>query len=168
MDTKEENFKKLLSEFRDRIYRLCCSFVFYEDDRKELFQEILIKIWRNIDRFKGESSVSTWIYRVSLNTCIDFRRKTSRQEMLLTAINENNEGIIDKTENLEKKYIMSEKIEMLYKYINRLSFLDKSLVSLYLEDLSYKDISEILGISEKNVSVKLHRIKKILNSHLKD
>jgi len=168
MKKKEEIFKRILLDYQDKIYRLCWSYVQDDADRKDLFQNILLKIWNSLDSFKDKSSVSTWIFRISVNTSIDFVRKNNSVKHSSPEIDISNLNIIDSSSDVEKNYLISENIELLYKCINRLSFIDRTLVYFYLEDLKYREIAEILGISEKNVSVKLHRIKKLLQQYFKD
>ena len=168
MAEKEEIFNELLRDYQDKIYRLCCYYVKNEEDRKDLLNDIYYRIWRNLYSFKHRSSISTWIFRISVNSCIDFIRKETKRKHVMANVEINEETAIDKSENIEKDFIASERIQMLYSCIDRLSLLDKTLISLYLEELSYKEIAEIVGITEKNVGVKLFRIKKSLNEFLKD
>jgi len=161
---KENKYKEIISEHQDMIYRLCCSYVENIDIRKDLFQNILIRIWKGLNSFENRSSISTWVYRISVNTSIDFlRREDNNKNIGIDDIE-----IIDKSKNVENDLILSEKTKLMYKCISKLVFVDKTIITLYLEDLSYREISEIVGISEKNVSVKLARIKKKLNNCLKD
>jgi len=104
------------------------------------------------------------VYRISVNASIDFlRREDNHKKIDIDDIE-----VIDNSKNIEKDLILSEKTKFMYLCISKLAFVDKTIISLYLEDLSYREISEIVGISEKNVSVKLSRIKKKLNNCLKD
>ena len=168
MNSREEQFKQIVNEFQDVLYRLCWSYVNTEDDCKDLFQIILVKVWRNLHTFKNRSSLSTWLYRLAVNTSIDYIRTTRRYQNSFSTTDLADIHLIDSTTDSEKNYLHSEKLELLHTCIGRLSFVDKTLVLLYLEELSYKEIAEILGISEKNVSVKLVRIKKLLQSYFKD
>ncbi len=168
MDDKDKNYKLIISENQDMIFRLCCSYVMDTDLRKDLFQNILIRIWKGLNSFENRSSIKTWIYRISVNTSIDFLRKHEKGEQASKSINLNKIELIDKSTNLEEDLIISEKTQFMYKCINKLSFIEKTVITLYLEDLSYKEISEIVGISEKNVGVRLTRIKNKINKCLKD
>lgn len=168
MENKETIFKKILSDYQDRIYRLCWSYVQNEDDRKDLYQNILLKIWKNLNSFKSQSSLSTWIFRLSVNTSIDYIRKRKKSNRFSSPLDITNLDIIDKSNDIEINIIMSENLQLLNKCLKRLSFLDRILVYFYLEDLKYREIADILGISEKNVSVKLVRVKKLLQSYFKD
>lgn len=168
MDDKDKNYKQIISENQDMIFRLCCSYVMDTDLRKDLFQNILIRIWKGLNSFEHRSSIKTWIYRISVNTSIDFLRKHEKDNQASKSIDLNNIELIDKSTNLEEDLIISEKTQFIYKCINQLSFIEKTIITLYLEDLSYKEISEIVGISEKNVGVRLTRIKNNINKCLKD
>jgi RNA polymerase sigma-70 factor (ECF subfamily) len=168
MKDKEDFFRSIVSEHQDRIYRLCWSYVQNRDDRKDLYQNILIKMWKGLDSLQDKSSVSTWIFRLSVNTSIDYIRRNKKHRSISSDIDITNVNIIDRTNDIEGNLILSENIKILHNFINQLSFIDKTLIYFYLEDLKYREIAEILGISEKNVSIKLHRIKRLLKEYFKD
>jgi len=168
MDDKDKNYKQIISENQDMIFRLCCFYVMDADLRKDLFQNILIRIWKGLNSFENRSSIKTWIYRISVNTSIDFLRKHEKDKQTSKSIDPNNIELIDNSTDLEEDLLISEKTQFMYKCINKLSFIEKTIITLYLEDLSYKEISEIVGISEKNVGVRLTRIKNKINTCLKD
>ncbi|MBN2000475.1 sigma-70 family RNA polymerase sigma factor [candidate division KSB1 bacterium] len=168
MKDKEQKYKKIILDHYDMIFRLCCSYVRDAEVRKDLLQNIMIRIWKVLNSFENRSSISTWIYRLSVNTSLDFLRKENKGKNGKNHIDINEISIIDESKNVEENLIISEKIHMMYKCINTLTFVDQTIITLYLEDLSYREISEIVGISEKYVGVKLVRIKKKLNRCLKD
>ena len=168
MQSKEKTFERILVDYQDKIYRLCWSYIQNEDDRKDLLQNILIKIWKNLESFNEKSSLSTWIYRLSVNTSIDYMRQSKKHNHLSTNTNISNLNVVDNSNNVEEYFVLSENLKLLHKCINQLSFIDKTLTNLYLENLKYREIAEIIGISEKNVSVKLYRIKKLLRKYFKD
>jgi len=168
MKDKEDFFRRILSDHQDKIYRLCWSYVQDQEDGKDLYQSILIKIWNGIDSFQDKSSVSTWIYRLAVNTSIDYIRRKKKHRSVDTEVDVLNIHMGDRTTDIEDNLIVSENLEILHKFINQLSFIDQTLIYFYLEDLKYREIAEILGISEKNVSIKLHRIKKVLKQYFKD
>lgn len=121
---------------------------------EDLFQEILIKMWSGFDTFRGDSDINTWIWRVSLNTCLNFDRKKRRggeRVELSVDINPYTDTDDDALQ-----------IKQLHKRINQLGFVDRSIILLWLENMSYDEIGAIVGISAKNVSVKLVRIKERL------
>ena len=168
MENKEQEFQTIITEYQHMIYRLCCSYIADDHIRKDLYQNILIRLWRGIDSFQNRSSLGTWVYRIAVNTSLDFLRKEFKSRSRAINMDLENLAITDKSTNQEEEILISERAELLYKCINGFSFIDKTIISLYLEDLSYKEIAHIVGITEKNVSVKISRIKKNLSQCLKD
>ena len=168
MTDKEDKYKQIFLQHKDMIYRLCCSYCPDPELRKDLFQNILMRIWKGLKSFEGRSALSTWVYRIAVNTGIDFLRRENNAAKLSRQVDISELELADKAFNTEEQMIISEKNEFIYKCINELSFIDKTIITLYLEEFSYKMISEIIGISDKNVSVKLARIKKKLNKCLRD
>jgi len=159
MKNKEKKFKDIISEFQDTIYRLCYSYVEDKEMRKDLYQNILIRIWKGLDTFKSHSSISTWIYRIAINTSLDFLRKEFNRSKTSTHLNIDDIEVADSSQNSEQEFIIGEKLKYLYHCIGKMNFIDKTIIFLYLEDLSYREIAGIVGISKKNVSVKLSRLK---------
>lgn len=149
----ETEFAQLVKENKSTIYTVCYMFSKDQDEVNDLFQEVLINLWRGIGSFKGESKLSSWIYRVSLNTCISVDRKKKRQatESLDMDINLFEDNDAD-----------ARQIQMLYKRVHRLRPFDRAIVLLWLEGLPYDEIGAITGITAKNVSVRLVRIREEL------
>lgn len=154
MDSKELKFTRTVQEHKRMIYTVCYMFSQDSDQINDLFQEILIKIWNGWDGFKGDSDIKTWIYRISLNTCINYDKKQKRGGQKVELDVNMGEG----DDQGEKK----SQIKQLYNRINRLGLVDRGIVLLWLEGLSYDEIGDIIGISAKNVSVKLVRIREQL------
>ena len=155
METKEKHFLDMIQQHEQTIYTICYMFSQDKDEVDDLYQDILVQLWQGYDTFEGRSDIRTWIYRVSLNYCINFQRKQKRereQKELLPRWNPD--------ESLERKL----QAKQLYQRINALGLVDRSVVLLWLEGLSYEEIAAILGISVKNVSFKLVRIKEQLKS----
>ncbi|MBO7553440.1 MAG: sigma-70 family RNA polymerase sigma factor [Bacteroidaceae bacterium] len=153
MDALEQQFAQMVREHKTTIYTVCYMFSKDEDEVNDLFQEVLINLWKGYESFKGQSDIKTWIYRVSLNTCISIdRKKKSRKKaevgMGVSLLSEGGEN--------------SKQIRMLHERINRLEIFDRAIILLWLENQSYEEIAAIVGISVKNVSVRLLRIKKKL------
>ncbi len=123
------------------------------DEVADLFQEVLINLWKGFDRFKGESNMRTWIYRVTLNTCISIDRKKKSAKHIPLDMD------INLFEDNDKE---TQQIRILYNRIKNLPIYDRALLMLWLENMSYQEIGEVMGISEKNVAVKLFRIKETL------
>ncbi len=153
MTTKEKQFEQTIRENRSTIYTVCYMFSTDSDEVDDLFQESLINLWRGFDGFEHRSDIKTWIYRVTLNTCITMDRKKRRQpETSLTMdINLFRDNDDD-----------TKQVDMLHQRISQLKPFDRAIVLLWLENLSYEEIGQIVGISTKNVSVRLFRIKEQL------
>ncbi len=149
-------FREWYREYQGIILKIARANTLNLSDQEDLIQEILLQIWNSIPNFKGNCKESTWIYRVALNTAISWGRKEKRQR----------EKKIDLAENLhflkETSEPRNEKLEWIYDQIRLLDPIDRSLILLHLDGQSYLEISDILGISEKNVGVKLSRLRKAL------
>lgn len=153
MDSKEEKFTALVREHRATIYTVCYMFSKNADEVSDLFQDILVNLWQGFDRFEERSNVRTWFYRVALNTCInaDKKRKRRRTVPLTVDINLYEDTDAD-----------SRQVQMLYERINKLGAFDRAIMLLWLDSLSYDDIGAVMGLSAKNVSVRLVRIREQL------
>ena len=156
MDTLELDFARTVREHKGTIYTVCYMFSKDEEEVADLFQDILVNLWKGFAKFRGESSVRTWIYRVSLNTCISAERKKKRKGETVPLDMDIN-LFDDSVENLKQ-------IRMLQNRISRLGPFDRAIVLLWLENLSYDEIGAIVGITAKNVSVRLFRIKEQLRN----
>lgn len=156
MDSIELDFARVVREHKGTIYTMCYMFSRNEEEVADLFQDILVNLWKGFSGFRGESNVRTWIYRVSLNTCISADRKKKRRgESLPLDMNIN--LFDDSAEDMKQ-------IRMLQGRISRLGVFDRAIVLLWLENLSYDEIGAIVGITAKNVSVRLFRIKEQLRN----
>ena len=152
----EREFTKMIKEHRKSIYTVCYFFSKDSDEVNDLFQEILINLWKGFPKFRGESSYSTWIWRVSLNTCNNQERRKKRNvETVPLSID------IDLYNDDDDK---SRQIQMLYDRISRLEPFDRAIILLWLENMTYEDIAGIMGISLANVTTRLFRIKEQLKS----
>ncbi len=158
---KEQRYKQVIKDNQDRIYRICCCYVKDKDERKDVFLDTLINIWKGFEKFDGRAQISTWVYRITVNTSLAYLQSEKRRENIFKSENKYDENLIEDFPAEETTNIEGE-INRLYKCINKLSFIDRTLISLYLEDVSTKEMSEVLGISETNVRVKIHRVKKEL------
>lgn len=159
---KEHRFEELYHSHQDRIYRLCLSFVKDEEQSKDLFQEILIKIWKNLDGFRDESSISTWVYRLASNTAINYVNRAHKQEEKNLRIPEN----FNLAEPDQGHSELDFRLKLLYQAIKELPEMDRIIAALLLEDSSYRQISEVTGITENYVAVKVNRIKTALGKKL--
>jgi RNA polymerase sigma-70 factor (ECF subfamily) len=149
-------FENWLQEHKALLFKVIRAYAFSESDRDDLFQEICIQMWRSVPNFREESAVTTWLYRISLNTAIKWTRDEQKHQEGRQPF-ENMEHLLQKN-----KQQQDERIDWLYEEIRKLDKIDRSLTMLMLDGFSYKEMSGILGISESNVGVKIHRIKKHL------
>ena len=155
MKQTEQEFSKLVRENKQTIYTVCYIFSKDADEVADLFQEVLIKIWNGINSFDNKSSITTWIYRIALNTCISIDQKKKRHK---------NAELSMSVDFFKDKSEKSEQVRQLHKRISQLAPLDRAIVLLWLEDISYDEIAAIIGISAKNVSVRLYRIRQQLKN----
>lgn len=152
MNLKQE-YTEMIKQNKNIIFKVCYIYA-PKEEIDDYFQEVLIQLWKSFPHFRGESKISSWIYRISLNTCISFVRKKKRNPF--TKKLSLDIDIFD-TEN--------EKVQMLeevYKLINQLNKLEKSIILLWLEEVPYEEIASITGLSLSNVGVKISRIKEKL------
>jgi RNA polymerase sigma-70 factor, ECF subfamily len=158
----KKEFTRLLKENQGIIHKICNIYFYNRLDIEDYFQEIIIDLWKAYPSFKGQSKFSTWMYRVALNSAIDLLRKEKTQPQLFKL----SQTEFEIPDNQTKTN--SDKEEKLYRAINLLSEVEKAIIILYLEDYSYREISEIVGISETYTGVKINRIKKELQKKLND
>ena len=147
------NFETIYKTYWQKVFRLCMGYANDTDAAKDLAQETFIKVWKQLPTFRNESSIGTWIFRIASNTCfrqIQKDKKMPKSELPLEIKDE----ILDT--NIEKD------IQLLYQYISELQEVERIIISLELEDMHQKEIAEIVGLSEGNVRVKIHRIKEKL------
>ncbi|WP_111630503.1 RNA polymerase sigma factor [Larkinella arboricola] len=157
----EKEFVSLLNRHPGILYKVCSLYCKEPADREDLFQEIVLQLWRAYPGFKNESSVTTWMYRIALNTAIsNFRRKAVKVQGV--PFSENELQIPDLREDTT-----DEEVRALYGAIEQLSPIEKAVITLYLDDRSYDEIATIIGITKTNVGVKLNRIKAKLERLLK-
>ncbi len=158
----EQEFAVLINKHRGIIYKVCNLYLSDAEDKKDLFQEIVLQLWKSFSGFRNESQRSTWMYRVALNTAISNFRKESRKPERL-ALTEQEFEIPD----ISDLSTQNERIQMLKHAIDQLTEIEKAIIMLYLEDKSYDEIAEIMGITRSNTGVKLNRIKSKLELIIK-
>jgi RNA polymerase sigma-70 factor (ECF subfamily) len=166
MQRKEERFNLLIKENQQKILRICKYYAPVADDQKDIYQEILINIWKSLESFRGDSLESTWIYRIALNTAMGFAGKEFRRMRIVLDGGEKNITNLVSDDDSEVK-LREDQLNKLQDNLNQLSVIDKAIMSLVLEDLTSKEIAEIIGITEPNVRVKIHRIKETLREQMK-
>jgi len=160
---KEARFQSILESHRGSIYRICWGFTSSNEDVQDLFQEVMMNIWRGLDRFRGQSELATWVYRISVNTCLLWKRSKKRR----ISLSSGEDRIPEQGgKTVEQDFIRSEKIIQLKEAIASLKKIDRTIALLLLEEMSYKEIAEITGLTVNNVGVKINRIKTELKKKL--
>jgi RNA polymerase sigma-70 factor (ECF subfamily) len=152
---QKQIFESWLNQYKALVFKVVRAYAISSMDQNDLFQEIMIQLWHSIPAFRQKSSVSTWIYRIALNTAIKWVRKEQKHHQ--AEMIENVEFVL-----MESVIKVDERLTWLYEEIQRLDEIDRSLVLLLLDGFSYKEMAGILGITESNVGVKINRIKKQL------
>jgi RNA polymerase sigma-70 factor (ECF subfamily) len=165
-DQKEMRFKQIIEENSSRINSICHYYSRNTEDRKDMYQEILVNIWKSLDKFRGDSAISTWIYRIAVNTSLSFTGKSYRNLNLYIDKDPQNMNILLDDDDLELKIKKEKHLEELETQLNLLSMIDKALITLVLEGLSMREIADVIGLTEPNVKVKIHRIKEQLKQQL--
>ncbi|MBO4660454.1 MAG: sigma-70 family RNA polymerase sigma factor [Prevotella sp.] len=154
MDKKqiEKEFLDMIEAQKRVIYKVCYIYAKDQEELNDLFQEVVLNLWKSFPRYRGDSKFSTWVYRVAMNTCITFLRRSSSRPQT-----------VPMTANIAGQMVADEgtaaQLRELYRLINQLGKLERALILLWLEERSYQEMADILGISKANVAVKLNRIK---------
>lgn len=149
----EREFEKLVKEHKNTIYTVCFMFSKDSEEVNDLFQEVLINLWNGLPEFKGQSSMGTWIWRISLNTCISCERKKKKNPTIPLTMD---------VDFFEDKDAEAQQVRMLYDRVHRLKPFDRAIVLLWLEGISYDEIAAIVGITPSNVATRLFRIREQL------
>ena len=158
----EKDFVDMINTHRGIIYKVCNLYCNDEEDKKDLFQEIVLQLWKAFPSFRNESLNTSWMYRVALNTAIsNFRKESKKPDR--KSISDADFQIPDVSFYAEE----NEQLNLLKQAIEKLSAIEKAIIMLYLEDKSYDEIAEIVGISNSNVGVRLNRIKTKLEKIIK-
>ena len=155
---RDRIFSEWLTSHKGILFKVVHAYAFEHADRQDLFQEITIQVWRSVDAFRGHSSVTTWMYRVALNTAIAWTRKEVRHRRGKRPF-EAVQGVLT-TSSSERR---DPRVEWLYHQIAQLKDVDRSVALLLLDGFSYKEIASIVGLTESNVGVKINRIKSALS-----
>lgn len=148
---------KFISEFENNqniIHKICRIYTTNRTDHNDLFQEIAVQLWKAYPKFRGEAKFSTWMYRIGLNTAITLFRKSKRQVQT-----QDFDSVLYRIASIDYDDTEEQQLKLMYQAIHQLSDIDKALVFMYLEDKSYEEISETLGLSQVNARVKMNRIK---------
>jgi RNA polymerase sigma-70 factor, ECF subfamily len=163
----ERTFLEMVNENQNKILRVCRVYTWNSADQDDLYQEILFQIWRGLPALKEKRFANTWIYRVAINTAISFVRKRGVRSDRVVYV-----GHADLRRTIESQQTTGEssdeRMANLYNAIFRLDPVEKALITLFLEDLTYEQMAEVSGMSANNVGVMLHRAKKKLSGLMKD
>ena len=158
MVNKKEQFIKTIDEHKKIIYKIVNSYCQNKEDRKDLEQEIIIQLWNSFDKYNSDYKYTTWMYRIALNVAISFYRKEKKWSMKNDFYNEESIFKIEE-DTIEEQTELNYHLKLLQEFIHNLNELNKALMLLYLEEKSYEEIAEILGITKTNVATKISRIK---------
>ena len=159
MDTKEleKEFLDMIEAQKRTIYKVCYMYANDQDDLNDLFQETVLNLWKSFPSYRGDSKLTTWVYRIAMNTCITFLRHENHRPQT-----------VPMTANVASQMAADEdtaaRLQELYRLINRLGKLERALILLWLEERSYQEMADILGLSKTNVAVKLNRIREKLRN----
>ncbi|WP_408039242.1 RNA polymerase sigma factor [Tenacibaculum amylolyticum] len=163
MHNKEDYFKQVYATSKNKIYRLCLGFMGNANDADDLFQEVLIKVWNNLNSFRQESSIETWMYRITTNTALLTLNRKNKLQQKKTAYQTDfphqELGEVQATDT-------EQEVKKLYAAISSLKEMDRIIIGLVLENCSYTDIANITGLTTSNVGVRINRIKKTLTKKL--
>lgn len=152
----EDRFLKLLDEHKGIVYKICRSYCPNPTDRDDVTQEVLVQLWRSFGSYDDRYKFSTWLYRVALNVAISFYRRESRSRRRVTL------GDDKVLEAAEDPAAEGAELHAIYDLIERLNPLNRALMLLHLDGNSYREIADVLGITESNVATKLSRLKQAL------
>lgn len=157
----KEKFVVEIDENKGIIFKVCNMYCRNREDKEDLFQDIVLQLWRSYFSFKGESKFSTWMYRIAINTAITRLRKETKKEKFIE-MNIDELQLPAHTASEE-----DEKMELMYQAIDQLSEVEKAITMLYIDECNYKEMAEIIGISESNIGFKLNKIKAKLKNIVK-
>lgn len=156
MPSAQQLFTELIEANKGIIFKVIRLYVFNKEDERDLFQEICYQAWKSYPRFKGESKFSTWLYRVSLNVVLTFRRRP--------ALVEHRDELVSKEVITQDR---ADEVDALYHVIRGLNEIDRMIISLHLDGYENEEIAEISGLTKNNVAVRLHRSKEVITRKLK-
>ena len=157
----KDDLLKLVKEHERIVFKICNSYCSNKDDRADLAQEIMYHLLKSYERYNADYKFSTWMYRIALNVAISFYRKTKTGQQMISLAEDHGESEDKENESA----VLEKNICMLEQFISELNELDKALMILYLDEKSYREIADILGITETNVATKISRIKEKLKQY---
>lgn len=151
-------FEQILEFNKDKIYRICKIYSIHPFEPQDLFQDVVCEIWKSFSTFKGKSNINTWVYKITLNVCLRSKQKSIKEDNKLVRLDSIKFVPVENPQDTSQR----EKYKALASCISSLEENSKSIIILYLEELPYKDIAEITGLTENYIAVKVKRIKKVL------
>jgi RNA polymerase sigma-70 factor (ECF subfamily) len=157
---RDRIFSDWLAAHKGTLFKVVRAYAFEHADRQDLFQEVVVQVWRSVDAYRGDSSVPTWMYRIALNAAISWTRKQDRHQRGKQPLEIVDGLLAPSTAEADPR------VDWLYRQIAQLKDVDRSVALLMLDGFAYKDIAAIVGISEANVGVKINRIKAALTAQL--
>lgn len=158
---KESRFMAIVSDNRQMIYKVCYMYASDQEELNDLYQEVLANLWQGLDSYRGDSRMSTWIYRVAFNTCVTYIRHNAKHGNGRVALD-------DVTDVQWEDSGRGEKLRHMYRLISCLDKMDKAIILMWLDEKSYEEISELTGLPRNTVATRLHRIKHRLTERNKD
>ena len=153
---KEKEFVRIIKQHEGVIFKISTMYTDNRDDQKDLYQDVVFQLWKSFDSFRAESKISTWMYRIALNTALTRLKKSKRMKHSVSI----DKVVLQETENYDPEF--EDRLRILYAHIKQLNVIEKGLMLLLLEGKKYEEIAEITGISPSNVGTKISRIKQKL------
>jgi len=160
----EKEFIKLINKNKGIIYKICTTYSNNKDDKDDLAQDIIFNLWKSYGSYNKEYKFSTWMYRIALNVAISFYRQGKKSKLKDSF----SERLVVFEESPDKKIEEDKNLEMLHHFIEDLKEIDKAIILLYLENKSYREMAEITGFTETNISTRINRIKERLRQNFKN
>lgn len=157
---KEEDFIRIIKKHEGVIFKITTMYTDNRDDQKDLYQDVVYQLWKSFDSFRQESKISTWMYRIALNTALTRLKKSKRMGHAVSI----DRVVLEQMENYDPEF--EEKLRVLYAHIKQLNVIEKGLMLLLLEGKKYEEIAEITGLSPSNVGTKISRIKQKLTKQI--
>ncbi|HAF79143.1 MAG TPA: sigma-70 family RNA polymerase sigma factor [Maribacter sp.] len=157
---KEAVFTNLIREHQGLLYKVTSIYTDNKEDQEDLFQEVVFQLWKYFDSFRNDAKITTWMYRVAMNTSITFIKKIKRRPDSVSVA----EVFISESDTHNE--VFEERLRLLYQHLKHLNILEKGLIFLLLEGKSYNEIAQITGLSASNVGTKISRVKKKLKTNM--
>lgn len=158
-----DDFESLIGTHQKLLYKVVNTYCYHPEDRHDLMQEIIAQIWRAFPRYDQQRRFSTWMYRIALNVAISFVRSHARRNRHLVPLDED---LHDLADSRATDHETDDQVRVLYRFIDTLEPLNRALLLLYLEECGTREIAEVLGISESNVTTKIGRLKRRIRGYI--